>query len=515
MRPRRAPSFYTAVGLLGAALSALLLVLATPAATPHPWPMLAWIGFAPWFATLSRLGTPGALLSALVLGLGYTIPGHWEAFGAAVSASTGESVRRELFLALLFGSLAVPLLVFAWIHAALLRRWELRPWLRPMLESALLASLIVGIWAPFPYTPTLLIVDQSAVLQAADIGGEALPLWLLLWSSAWLGQLLGAPGRWRDRCSGALLLAAAAAACLGYGLWRIEVLESQERSGSGVRLQAMPLQLDLPNYASPRTMLSNRAGLSASALELSREGLLAAPQCELAVWPEVPIAVERVGALCQRGPHVAATLDTPVLMQCSRQMGESHQVTAELFTPGKASPLSHAKSSLVPLYERPVLAAGKVEPGIGGSVFDLGAGRHLVPTLCYELHSRDHLRRASLQGGNIVIHMASFTPFQRHAVDEIDLAMSRLRAIEFRMPIVRSANRGAAGWIDAAGRPRALSERLGTSNRCVGVFAPAGGPTLFARFSTLAPWLPASLTLLLALWLRRREQRIGEPTADA
>ncbi len=503
-----------AIGLAAAAMSSVLLALATPGVAPVPQPMLAWIAFAPWFAMLPRIRLTSALVSALALGLGYTIPGHWEAFGVAIAAAPGAAAHRDLFLVLLFASFAVPFMLFAWLDAALMRKARMPTWLRPLLQSAILASLIAGMWAPFPYTPTLLIVPQTVMLQIAGIGGEVLPLWLLLWSSAWLGGLVAAPRQWPTHRAGGLLLATIACACLGYGAWKIDTLDAQEAAGDGVTLQALPLQLDLPDHASIRTMLSDRAGHTGSALELSRDGLREQPRCEIAVWPEVPIPLDRVGALCVRGPQIASGLEAAVLMQCSRVVADRFQVTAALFEPGDAEPRIHAKSSLVPLYERPLLSSGYVEPGAGGSIFDFGAGRRLVPTLCYELHSRDHLRDASLQGGNIIIHMASFTPFERHVVDEIDLAMARIRAIEFRMPIVRSANRGAAGWIDAAGRTRTLSGRSGTSNQCVTVVAPADGPSPFAHVAPGAPWVPGGLALLLAVRLRARAGR-SAPTADA
>lgn len=495
-------------------MSSALLLLATPGATPVLWPGFAWVGFAPWFALLPRLGWGTALLSGLVLGLGYTIPGHWDAFATAIAAASGESPLRDVYLFLLFLSLALPFMLFGWLDATLLRPWQSSKWQRPLLRSALLASLIVGIWSPFPYTPTLLIVEQTQLLQIVDIAGEVIPLWLLLWSSAWLAEVLAAPAQWRRHRVALFPLLLLAVACLVYGDRRIDTLEAREHSGDGVSLRAMPLQLDLPNHASVRTMLSDRSGAATSAMELSRVGLQAPPQCELAIWPEVPIPLERVDALCQRGTELARRLGVPLLLQCSRVSGDRFQVTAELFSPGTSTPLVHAKSALVPLYEQPLLAPGHTETGAGGSVFAFPGGRGLVPTLCYELHSRDHLRAAAMNGGNIIVHMASFTAFERHPVDEIDLAMARIRAIEFRMPIVRSANRGAVGWIDAGGRPRQLSQRLGTANRCVKIFSPADGPSVFARIAPIAPWLPGAMALIWVL-LARWRGRIGARSGSA
>jgi apolipoprotein N-acyltransferase len=137
--------------------------------------------------------------------------------------------------------------------------------------------------------------------------------------------------------------------------------------------------------------------------------------------------------------------------------------------------------------------------GTPGTVFELDSTRKMLPTLCYELHSRAHLRRGVLDGAQFVLHMASFTPFERHPIDVWDQAMAQLRAVEFGVPIVRSANRGPAGWIDAGGRIRSSSARLGRHAECVAVWSPAAGPTVYTHLAPAGSVLPVVLGLLMML----------------
>ncbi|MCA1780222.1 MAG: hypothetical protein LC637_12830 [Xanthomonadaceae bacterium] len=76
--------------------------------------------------------------------------------------------------------------------------------------------------------------------------------------------------------------------------------------------------------------------------------------------------------------------------------------------------------------------------------------------------------------------MASFTPFSRHPIDHWDLALAQLRAAEFGLPILRAVNRGSAGWIDANGRVRALSDRFGRHAECYDIWTPSGPATIYS-----------------------------------
>ena len=65
-------------------VSAGLIALAAPGIGNYP--MLAWVAFAPWLASLSRLAPAAASVSGLAMGMAYIVPGHWSTFNAAIEA---------------------------------------------------------------------------------------------------------------------------------------------------------------------------------------------------------------------------------------------------------------------------------------------------------------------------------------------------------------------------------------------------------------------------------------------
>jgi len=492
------------VSICAIAASSILIALAAPGVGEHP--LLAWVAFAPWLASLRNLSPLTAAVSGLLMGLAYIVPGRWDTFAAAVQAAGYFGVWRELYTLLFFASYALPFALFGLLDSRLQSWAQGSLQVAALLRAGVLASLVCGLWSPFPYTPVSAIVDSTALLQLASLGGEPLLLLLLLWPSALLG-LIHARSSLRRTGLAIVPFALVLLAVAGYGHWRIAVMDQAEASGQGIRLSALPLQLDLPAHPAPMLLTRDRTGASLSALELSRSGLQRAPHCELVVWPETPLDAAPSAQVCARAQAMAHSLGRPLLMQCVRALGTRLQLTAELTLPGASSPAVHGKSSLVPMYEQPLWGAGRFSAGQPGTVMALDAQRKLIPTLCYELHAREHLRAGVLAGGNLIVHMASFTPFDRHPIDVWDQGMARLRAVEFGLPIVRAANRAPVGWIDANGRLRHVSARFGRQAECVSAWSPASGPTTYARLPAFAAWLPALSTLLLATGLHLRSAR--------
>lgn len=484
------------VGLAAIAAAGLLIALSAPGVGDVAW--LAWIAFAPWLALLHRLRAATAALSGLLMGYAYIIPGHWSTFAAAVGNTGAEGLARELWTLAFFTPYTIPFLIYGALDGALRRYAGPGALTRSaLLRAAVLASLICLIWSPFPYTPVTAIVDFHGIVQWAALGGEPLLLTLLLWPSALLAACVierpsvAAQGRAVTVMVLCLVLAHLA------GTARITANDRAESAGAGQRLSALALQLDLPGGSSPALLMRNRAHGRQSAVELTRQGYVAAPHCEVAVWPEVPVEARHGDRLCAAGQILADATGRPLLMQCHRVAGEQFRITAEWLRP-RAAPVVHAKSSLVAGYERPVFGTGHLQAGPPGAVLDLDGQRRLIPALCYELYAGSHLRRSVLAGGQFIAHQVSFGTFDRQPIDRWDQPMARLRAVAYGVPILRSSNRAPIGWIDANGRVRAESERFGRRVECHTVWSPATPPTLYTRIAPWAPWLPALLLFAVA-----------------
>lgn len=488
----------------GIALSAVLLAAAAPGIGGVP--ILAFVAFAPWLASLSRLGIRGSALSGLLMGYAYIVPGRWDSFAAALSANAIEGMPQFGLMLLFFLGFAMPFALFGLADAWRRRHLRLPAAVAAVWRAALLASLICGLWSPFAYTPASFLVDFEWLLPVAAWMGEVLLLVALLWPAAALAEAAGAAGLRRITLLIPPLLGLGA---LGMGgALAVSAHDQAWASGLGQRMKALPLQLDLPHRASQRLLDRDRSGNPQSALELSLAGLAAQPQCELVVWPETPVEQQPSQQVCAQGGRLAERLGRPLLAQCYRPSADQEAgdlITAEWFGGGAAQGF-HAKSALVPFYEKPLWGPAGFASGSAGTLFELDSARRLIPALCYELHAGPQVRAGALSGAQFIVHMASFTPFARHPVDLWDLGMSRIRAAEYRLPIVRAANRGASGWIDAIGRPQQLSPRLGRHSDCAEVWSPAAAPTLYARLGPIASWLPALLAAALAFAAAWRER---------
>lgn len=506
----RCASVPSSVGaIFGVALSGLLVALS--AAGVGDWPALAWLAFAPWLASISRLAWRAAALSGCAMGLAYIIPGRWSTFAEAVGGAGFSGWQGVVATLAFFACYSVPFAAYGLIDGrlrSLADRHGLQ--IAALLRASVLAGLICACWSPFPYTPATALLPYIGVAQWASVGGEPLLLALMLWPSALLAGLWQARAlarEWLGTAAGTML-ALVLANLAGHG--HIAAMDRLEAQGAGLRLSALTLQLHLPARASATWLLRDRPGGAESAIELTRRGYAAAPQCEVAIWPETPLGPRDGLRSCAAGQALASATGKPLLMQCHRAEGSQYRVTAEWLAADARASAVHAKSSLVPGYETPLLGQGPLLAGQPGSVFAVDAQRRVIPAVCYELYSADHLRRAVLAGGQFVAFMASFNGFGGLPIERWHAPMARLRAIAYGVPIAQAGNRAGSGWIDANGRVRKAIEAGHPQAHCLDLWSPATPPTTYARIAPVAAVLPALLPLaLIGLARSARRRRVA------
>lgn len=492
------------ISLAAVAVSALLVGLATDGLLRTPQPLAAWIAFAPWLAATANHGSRGALALGLIMGLAYLIPGRWDVPGIPAQAVSEAVWEGHLWTVGVFLTYALPFALFGWIDGRWLRG-AVPLALQPIVRAGVLATLIGVVWTPFPFTPAAMVVNHTAMIQIAEFGGEAWVLWLLLLPSAALAELVRCRGR-RAMMSVLGISLLLMFVCWSAGVLRIRYVDLAGTQHPSVSIMAMQFQLS--GHSAVSQMTANRSDKNRSAVEQTRNALRADPSCRLAVWPETPLPQARAEFACRRAPVLLENAGVPLLMQC---LDKQASVVARLYLPGVQAPLEHTKSALVPVYEttlwRGLMGLGDGPPGTVMSVAD---GLEVIPAICYEMHSRPHLAAASVAGGNVIAQMSNFTAFGGHVAERYDLAMSRILAVSYRTPIVRSVNGDTAGWIDAAGRLQRLAPEGGPAAQCRPLALPNLGPTLFAQLGAWMAWVPGlfSVTLLVlcSRW-RLRGQR--------
>ncbi|WP_404383362.1 apolipoprotein N-acyltransferase [Caenispirillum salinarum] len=178
---------------------------------------------------------------------------------------------------------------------------------------------------------------------------------------------------------------------------------------------------------------------------------------------------------------------------------------------------TYDKMHLVPFGEyvplRDVLPLEKVTPG--STDFSFGTGPRLMtlpglppagPLICYEVifPGQIVLDAANRPGWLLNVtndgwYGISAGPFQHWAT-------SRLRAVEEGLPLVRAANTGISGVVDAYGRVIAV-QPLGTAGVVDAVLPPALAPTLYARGGNFIPLAGAAALAACAFWLRMRRRQ--------
>jgi apolipoprotein N-acyltransferase len=134
-------------------------------------------------------------------------------------------------------------------------------------------------------------------------------------------------------------------------------------------------------------------------------------------------------------------------------------------------------------------------------------GQRVAPNICYEDLFGEELARRFVDASNaptVFANISNIAWFGPSAIDTQHLNISRMRTLEFQVPMVRATNTGATAVIDHQGR---VTARLAPYTRGVlqGRVQGREGVTPFARWAALAGlwplWLGALAVVLAAVWL--------------
>jgi apolipoprotein N-acyltransferase len=516
------------VAIILAVVSAAALTLAFPGTDRD---VLAWVALAPLITVVTTVGPGRAYVMAGIAGLGF-FAGFFSWIWALPGFNLIDFVLLELYFAqyfALFGLLlslvtrrgGVPTIVAAPVL------WVSLEFLRSHLSFLALPMALLG---HSQYR-------QLALIQVASVTGVYGLSFLIVLVNAVLadlaGRLVSASGppltvrAWR---SWARLLGPVAVAALILGVTALHGVRVLATGPEGARLTVGVLQRDLP----PRIDLARQA-LSTRLdgyLELSRR--LARDGPELVVWPETAMVgpLQRLPTVIAPIADLARSLDSHVLLGSA----ETRKFTppegpqraafnsAVLVSPGGAVVGSYDKVRLVPFGEyRPLaglvtwpawLVAGtdQLTPGAAQTIFHLRGARFGV-VICWESLFPDLVRTLVRQGADFVVNITNESWFRGSAAPRHLAAVSVFRAVEHRIPLVRSANGGMSGIVDAYGRTTGSLEALdqpGATGEAAlaGTIAIHRQPTFYTRHGDLAAWLCAG-TSVIAVGVALGRRRAG------
>lgn len=310
------------------------------------------------------------------------------------------------------------------------------------------------------------------MIQMASVGGvyavSALVMFLNAALAATVRQYIDCRGRWGKRPHWELMAALLAVGIVfSAGLLRVRHMQAPER-----RLRIGLVQPNIEQHLkwNPEDIEHNRLELE----RWSRAAVLAGPP-DLLIQPETALPDflrddEEGFAMLQRiatqGVHI---LTGAMDYEWTRHLRKPVQYynTSFLIDPRGRIVNQYDKQHLVlfgeyvPLEDLfPFLGTftpieGSFTPGSTATVFRVQD----VPfsaLICFEDTMAALARRAVRNGARLLINQTNDAWFDPLAGSRQHLAQSVFRSVENRVPMVRCANTGVSGWIDAAGRIRQI-----------------------------------------------------------
>ncbi|MEM6479166.1 MAG: apolipoprotein N-acyltransferase [Pseudomonadota bacterium] len=457
-------------------LGGLCAVLGGLAGLGHPplsWPQLTVLSLVALFAARPwALGAARAALIGWAYGVGYfAVSLHWIVEPFLVDVAR-HGWMAPFAISLMAGGLAL----FWGAAFALAARWPSAPFLALTWALAEFARshLFGGFpWAMIPHA----FIDHAAYQAAAFLGPHGLTLALLLAAS-----LCGLAFRahWARLGGVALLIAAL-------------VPGPQESPRAPDQTGDAPLvRVVQPNAEQD---LKWREDMIPVFFERKLAATAAAPKVDLVLWPEValPTWLETGDALFEQAAARAQGAQLLIGAQ-RREGGAAFNSLAQIDAAGRLTDI-YDKFHLVPFGEYMPLGALFSRLGIYGLAanegfgFAAGGGPAILqvpgigavqPLICFESIFARHILRGDARPRVLAV-LTNDAWFGQWGGPEQHLDQARARAIEFGLPVVRSANTGISAIIDAQGRVTA-SLALGEAGHVDAALPAARPPTLFARF---------------------------------
>ncbi len=252
-------------------------------------------------------------------------------------------------------------------------------------------------------------------------------------------------------------------------------------------------------------------------LRLAQAPLVVAPETALPLLPEqLPIGYWQALQKRFASGGQAALFGVPL-----GSLREGYTNAAVGMLPDELAPYTYAKHHLVPFGEfiPPLfrwftelmnIPLGDFTRGAVGQASMVLGPQRLAPNICYEDLFGEELAarfRDPAQAPTIFVNISNIAWFGDTVAIDQHLAISRMRSLEFRRPMLRATNTGATAIIDASGRVTDALPRL-TRGTLTGQVHGRSDITPYAwwagRYGLAPLWGPALLWCAgLLLWRRR------------
>lgn len=505
-----------AVVLMGSA--GVLLDVAFPGVG---WWPVAPIAVAVYFALLRRRRVGSGIILGFAFGLGFFIPQlRWSGIYVGATPWLALATAEALFLAALGAVVAVAqrrIRLVAVRLPALAGLW--------IGEEALRSRLPFG---GFPWGRLAFSQADAPDLGLAAIGGAPLVSFAVALSAALLAEAL--PTGFKLTRSGAnhTLLSSwlrnITVAAAGVGVMVVGAIIPRPTGGELINIAAV--QGNVPRAgldfnAERRAVLDNHVAATQRLAAQVRVGVTVQP--DVVVWPENASDIDptrNADAAAAISAAVAA-IDAPTLVGAvlSEPAGKLSNVGI-VWTPADGPTQRYVKRRPVPFAEyvpqrgffRTVTTKVDLVPkdfvaGHRVGVLPLGPAT-IGDAICFEVAFDDLLRDTVRAGANLLVVQTNNATFGRSDESVQQLAMSRLRAVEYGRTVVHISTVGVSALIAPDGRQVIVSEPF-TQRALTARLPLRNNLTLAVRLSA---WPEAALSLLacvavgLSLLTRPRPQ---------
>ena len=311
------------------------------------------------------------------------------------------------------------------------------------------------VFTGFPWAmPGYVLVDQYAAQAAAYVGPHGLNLAFFAVAGGLAWSVINRINRYVG-----MALAVAAIAVFAVPMRAVD------RASTPISDAARPVvRLVQPNAPQHQKWHPDYAGIFFERLvRYSRDG---SERPDLIVWPETAVPVWLNTAADTLSIISNAAGDVPVVLGINRAQGARIFNAAVLLDAEGRVTATYDKHHLVPFGE--YIPFGDVlsrfglsgfasqsgdgfSPGPGPAVMDLGALGKALVLICYEAVFPQDVRGAPERPG-FILHLTNDAWFGNISGPYQHLVQARMRAIESGLPVLRAANTGVSGVIDAHGR---------------------------------------------------------------
>ncbi|MBF0400357.1 MAG: apolipoprotein N-acyltransferase [Magnetococcales bacterium] len=333
--------------------------------------------------------------------------------------------------------------------------WVLTEWLRSRLFGGFAWNLVGYGWDRW-----------IEFLQIADLGGVFLLSWLMVLPAAVGAALWLRPSTKREVGIACGAIALLMTLVLAYGDWRITTLADRQEREKPPTIRVAIVQGNIPQQLKWAT--NQQKSTLDRYLELSRS--LSLP-VDLVVWPETAMPFffrshpDYLAQISQLSREIAAPILTGAPMVDREEENEPWRYYNSMLMLDETGSLEqrYDKYHLVPFGEyiplRAFVPATFSKFTAGTEDFSSGPGPlplswnkgDIGPLICYEAIFPDEVRALADTGVRWLINITNDAWFGDSAKPQ-HLAMVRLRGIENRLPMVRSANTGISAVFDEIGQ---------------------------------------------------------------